>query len=43
MVLTVVTTAGVIVMMNLQRRDAKRLSDLKGSPDTALESARGSS
>jgi spermidine/putrescine transport system permease protein len=43
MVLTVVTTAGVIVMMNLQHRDAKRLSDLKGSPDTALESARGSS
>ncbi|MDR1446992.1 MAG: ABC transporter permease [Treponema sp.] len=43
MVLTVVTTAGVIMMMNLQRRDAKRLSDLKGSPDTALESARGSS
>jgi spermidine/putrescine transport system permease protein len=42
MVLTVVTTAGVIVMMNLQRRDAKRLSDVKGNTDTALESARGS-
>ncbi|MDR0656800.1 MAG: ABC transporter permease, partial [Treponema sp.] len=40
MVLTVVTTAGVIVMMNLQRRDAKRLSDQKGSSDTALERAR---
>ncbi|MDR2303866.1 MAG: ABC transporter permease [Treponema sp.] len=43
MVLTVITTAGVIMMMNLQRRDAKRFSDMKGVPDTAPESARGSS
>jgi spermidine/putrescine transport system permease protein len=39
MVLTVVTTAGVIMMMNLQRRDAKRLSDLKGVPESARSSS----
>jgi spermidine/putrescine transport system permease protein len=32
MVLTVVTTAGVILMMNLQRRDASRTQD---APRTA--------
>ena len=30
MVLTVVTTAGVLLMMNLQRRDAQRTADVKG-------------
>jgi spermidine/putrescine transport system permease protein len=30
MVLTVVTTAGVLLMMNVQRRDASRLSDARG-------------
>ncbi|MDR2758517.1 MAG: ABC transporter permease [Spirochaetaceae bacterium] len=30
MVLTMVTTAGVILMMNLQRRDAQRTADVKG-------------
>jgi spermidine/putrescine transport system permease protein len=31
MVLTLVTTAGVIIMMNLQRKDAGRLQDTKGT------------
>jgi spermidine/putrescine transport system permease protein len=30
MVLTVVTTVGVLLMMNLQRRDAQRTADVKG-------------
>jgi spermidine/putrescine transport system permease protein len=30
MVLTVITTLGVIIMMNLQRRDASRVIDVKG-------------
>jgi spermidine/putrescine transport system permease protein len=30
MVLTVVTTAGVMLMMNLQRREAKTRTDEKG-------------
>jgi spermidine/putrescine transport system permease protein len=34
MVLTVVTTAGVLIMMNVQRREAARLTDVK-SADTA--------
>ena len=31
MVLTVVTTAGVLLMMNVQRRDSSRLTDTKGA------------
>jgi spermidine/putrescine transport system permease protein len=31
MVLTVVTTAGVLLMMNVQRRDSSRLTDAKGA------------
>jgi spermidine/putrescine transport system permease protein len=30
MVLTVITTAGVVLMMNLQRRDVSRVTDVKG-------------
>jgi spermidine/putrescine transport system permease protein len=35
LVLTLVTTAGVVVMMNLQRREAKRLVDVSGIAETA--------
>jgi spermidine/putrescine transport system permease protein len=31
MVLTLVTTVGVMVMMNLQRKDASRTTDVKGA------------
>jgi spermidine/putrescine transport system permease protein len=41
MVLTLVTTVGVIVMMNLQRRDAARLSDPRREAGPAGESAPG--
>jgi spermidine/putrescine transport system permease protein len=30
MVLTLVTTAGVLIMMNIQRRDASRNNEVKG-------------
>jgi hypothetical protein len=29
MVLTLVTTAGVVIMMNLQHQDAQRIKDMK--------------
>jgi spermidine/putrescine transport system permease protein len=35
MVLTVVTTVGVLLMMNLQKRDASRIADASKSADTA--------
>jgi len=33
MVLTVVTTAGILLMMNVQRKDASRLVDTAGAKD----------
>jgi spermidine/putrescine transport system permease protein len=38
MVLTVVTTAGVLIMMNMQRREASRLADASKSAETARAS-----
>jgi spermidine/putrescine transport system permease protein len=35
MVLTVVTTVGVLLMMNLQKKDASRIADASKSADTA--------
>jgi spermidine/putrescine transport system permease protein len=35
LVLTVITTAGVMIMMNLQRREARRLKDVSGIAETA--------
>ena len=39
MVLTVVTTAGVLLMMNVQRRDSSRLTDAKGAEAARAASA----
>ncbi|MDR1929157.1 MAG: ABC transporter permease [Treponema sp.] len=36
MVLTLITTGGVILMMNLQRREARRLSDLPGLSERGI-------
>jgi len=36
MVLTVLTTAGVLVMMNMQRREASRIADASGAKGAAL-------
>jgi hypothetical protein len=33
MVLTVITTAGVLLMMNIQRRDSSRLAEARGAGD----------
>jgi spermidine/putrescine transport system permease protein len=36
LVLTLITTAGVILMMNLQRREARRLSDVSGLRESGI-------
>ncbi|MDR0403109.1 MAG: ABC transporter permease [Treponema sp.] len=41
MVLTLITTAGVMVMMNLQRREAKRTTDMAGLSETGVPEAAG--
>jgi hypothetical protein len=41
MVLTVVTTAGVLIMMNIQRRDASRISEVKGAERADAAKASG--
>jgi spermidine/putrescine transport system permease protein len=41
LVLTVITTAGVMIMMNLQRREAKRTTDVSGISETANPEAAG--
>jgi spermidine/putrescine transport system permease protein len=41
LVLTAITTVGVMIMMNLQRREAKRTTDVSGISETAIPEAAG--
>jgi spermidine/putrescine transport system permease protein len=41
LVLTVITTAGIMIMMNLQRREAKRTDDVPGISETGIPETSG--